>query len=338
MTAPGRSYRVAPPLHTEVAHGVDAVLAESTRLASLTGAVADAPVTARWPWLAASVAKPAAGEKPWLVSVAAGSELVAAALLLDSPGGLRRTTLAGTAENHRGALLAVDDHAAEQLGVSLADALSHEPREFCLGPISHGPALAAMLRALPVALTIQHVAVPIVRTVGTDSTGMSHGVARTLRKARNRLAADGVVSTVDVTSDGREITATLPLLESICRDRDHAGGRLSPLDDPARRRLWHRRVLALAGTGELQLATLRLDGELAAYVLGIEDASVYRVLEGRYVARWARYAPGRLLEAAALDAVIDGPFDTFDWMTSVAPETLLAANDLDPLVVVSGHS
>jgi CelD/BcsL family acetyltransferase involved in cellulose biosynthesis len=339
MTAPGQSYRVAPPLHTEVAHGVDAVLAEATRLAALTEAVPGAPVTARWPWLAASVARPAPGEKPWLVSVAAGSELVAAALLLDAPGGLRRTSLAGTAENHRGALLAVDDHAAEQLGVSLADALSREPREFCLGPISHGPALAALLRALPVALTIQHVAVPIVRTAGTvDSDGMSHGTARTLRKARNRLVADGVVSTVDVTSDGREITATLPLLESICRDRDHAGGRLSPLDDPARRRLWHRRVLALAGSGELRLATLRLDGELAAYVLGIEDGRVYRVLEGRYVARWARYAPGRLLEAATLDAVTDGPFDTFDWMTSVAPETLLAANDLDPLVVVSGRS
>ena len=131
----------------------------------------------------------------------------------------------------------------------------------------------------------------------------------------------------------------LPLLESISRDRDHAGGRPSPLDDPDRRRLWQRRVLALAAGGDLRLATLRLNGELAAYVLGIEDGSAYRVLEGRYVARWARYAPGPLLEAAVLDGVVAAArFDSFDWMTAVAPETLLAANDVDPLVVVRGRT
>jgi CelD/BcsL family acetyltransferase involved in cellulose biosynthesis len=131
----------------------------------------------------------------------------------------------------------------------------------------------------------------------------------------------------------------LPLLESVSRDRDYAAGRTSPLDDPDVRRRWERRVRTLAADGSLRLATLRLDGELAAYLFGIVDGSTYRVLEGRYVGRWARYAPGRVLEAAVLDDVAGSPqFDTFDWMTTVAPETLLATNDVDPHIVIRGRS
>jgi hypothetical protein len=338
MTAPGRSYQVTPALASNVAFGVAGVVAEASRLAALADAVGG-PVTARWPWLAASVGRPAPNEEPWLVTVSAGAGLVAAAVLVDTCGAMRHTTLAGTAENHRGALLALDGRAGAQLGSALAGELMCGHREFVLGPVSHGPALAALLRELPIGVSIEDVQVPIVRTNNADGLGMSHGVARTLRKSRNRLVADGLESTIAVTGDGPEITGTLPLLESICRDRDHAGGRLSPLDDPHRRRLWHRRVLALAGTGRLRLATLRLNGELAAYVLGIEDGRTYRVLEGRYVARWGRYSPGRLLEAATLDAVAgSASYDLFDWMTAVAPETLLAANDHDSMVVVQGRS
>jgi hypothetical protein len=164
-------------------------------------------------------------------------------------------------------------------------------------------------------------------------------MARTLRKAANRMAADCVQAEIAVTADRSEITSMLPLLENISRDRDHAGGRPSPLDDPIRRQLWQRRVLALAGAGVLQMATLQLDGDLAAYVLGIEDGDAYRILEGRYVGRWARYAPGRVLEAAVLDTVAESPtFQVLDWMTAVAPETLLAANAVDPLVVVQGRT
>lgn len=339
MTVLGPTYQSALPLETTIAHGGHAVAAQAAALAELADAIPGTPLTSRWPWLSASVIKPAAHEQPWLVSVTAGNELVAAAVLIDDLSGtVRRTSLAGTSENHRGALLAVDAAAAEQLGTALAAALMRELREFAVGPVCHGPALAALLNGLPIGLIVDEVPVPVVRTDDLD-VGMSHGVARTLRKAANRMASDGITAEIAVTGDGPEITGMLPLLESISRDRDHAGGRLSPLDDPSRRRVWQRRVRALAGTGVLRLATLRLDGELAAYVLGIEDGNAYRVLEGRYVARWARYAPGRVLEAAVLDSVVIARrFEVFDWMTAVAPETLLAANAIDPLVLVRGRT
>lgn len=334
------SLQVAPSLTTDVTRGVEAIAAQATRLADLAHSIPGTPVTGRWPWLSASVLKPMPAQQPWLVSVSAGKDLVAAAVLLDDVSGtILRTSLAGTAENHRGALLARDVPAATELGSALAAALMEQMREFGVGPVTQGPALAALLNGLPIGLIVDEVSVPVVHTADPESLGMSHGITRTLRKARNRMAADGLRPEIAVTAGGPEITGLLPLLESIFRDRDHAGGRPSPLDDPERRRLWQRRVLALATGGDLRLATLRLNGELAAYVLGIEDGSVYRVLEGRYVARWARYAPGRLLEAAVLDGVVAAArFDTFDWMTAVAPETLLAANDVDPLVVVRGRT
>jgi hypothetical protein len=153
------------------------------------------------------------------------------------------------------------------------------------------------------------------------------------------MTADAVRSEIVVTDDRHVITGMLPLLESISRERDYAGGRTSPLDDIDQRRRWERRVRALAAEGTLRLATLLLDGELAAYLFGIVDGIDYRVLEGRYVASWARYAPGRVLEAAVLtDVMSTARFETFDWMTTIAPESLLATNDVDPHIVIRGRS
>jgi hypothetical protein len=340
LTVLGPSLALAAELETNVALGVTAVSEAAAELSELAESIPGTPITARWPWLSASVVTPTPGEQPWLVGVTAGEDLVAAAVLLDDlSGSVRHTTLAGTDESHRGALLARDEASGACLGAALAHALMGQQREFSVGPVSQSAALAALLNELPIGVIVEEVSVPTVRTVDNLDLGMSHGMARTLRKSGNRMAADGLHPTIDVTGDRREITRMLPLLENISRDRDHAGGRSSPLDDPTRRRLWQRRVLALAGIGVLRLATLRFGGELAAYVLGIEDGNAYRVLEGRYVSRWARYAPGRVLEAAVLDRVAEAEsFSELDWMTAVAPETLLAANDVDPLVVVRGRT
>lgn len=334
------SYLEVGQLDTHVVVGAGPVAAESARLTELTDSLPGLPLTARWPWVSASVARPARHETPWMVSVTSGSRLLAAAVLLDdTSGGVRRTSLAGTADSHRGALPAMDAQNAHLLGCAMADALMSDLRELNLGPVSEGPTVAALLQSLPIGLIVDDVAVPVVRASGDWPAGLSHGTARTLRKARNRMSADGLCGDIVDTSDAAEIGSMLPLLESISRDRDHAGGRSSPLDDAVRRRLWHRRIRALAAIGVLRLSMLHLDNELAAYVLGIEDGSAYRVLEGRFVARWARYAPGRVLEAVVLHRVVtDERFSLFDWMTDIAPETLLATNDVDRLVTIRGRT
>jgi hypothetical protein len=287
-----------------------------------------------------SVLDPAVGRNPWMVGVTTGERLAAAAVLLDDDtGSVRRTILAGTEEGHRGALLAADEASAVRLGQALAYALVSELREFSLGPLRHGTAVDSLVEQLPVGLVINDEDIPVVRSCPTLGPALSHGTQRTLRKARNRMVADGIRSEIQVTADRGLIMGMLPLLESISRDRDHASGRPSPLDDADTRRLWERRLRALAAEGSLRLATHLLNGELAAYLFGIDDGTAYRVLEGRFVAEWARYAPGRVLEAAVLEGVVQSPqYELLDWMTTVAPESLLGTNDVDPHIVIRGRS
>jgi hypothetical protein len=236
-------------------------------------------------------------------------------------------------------MLAANELAAVRLGEALGESLMAQRREFSVGPLPPTLAVDALVENLPVGLIIDDVAIPVVRSGDGSGAAMSRGTTRTLRKAHNRMTADGVRSEIVVTDDRHVISGMLPLLESISRDRDYAGGRSSPLDDIGERRRWERRVRGLAAEGTMRLATLLLDGELAAYLFGIVDGMTYRVLEGRYVASWARYAPGRVLEAAVLTDVMSTPhFQTFDWMTTIAPESLLATNDVDPHIVIRGRS
>ena len=135
---------------------------------------------------------------------------------------------------------------------------------------------------------------------------LSAGTRRTLRKAANRLRADGRTTHVDVVTDRATIRGWLPALVQHHQARDHAHGRDSAVDDPAGAALWHRRAEALLDE-RLELAQLTIDGHLAAYVLGVPDGAAYRLLDGRFVGTWARYAPGRLLETAVLQRVLDDP-------------------------------
>ena len=88
------------------------------------------------------------------------------------------------------------------------------------------------------------------------------------------------------------------------------------------------RILDLGcGTGEI---TRRLALRYPqAHVVGID------ILEGNLATRWARYAPGRVLESAVLQRVLDDrAMDYLDWMSAVASEHLLAANDVQPVSMV----
>jgi hypothetical protein len=297
-------------------------------------------VTGTWECVAASAFAPGTDGRAWSVRVdRAGTPVAAAVFIDDTTGSVRRTTLAGTADGHRGAVPALDPAAAVELGTAVAAELGSTVREFTIGPIAPGPFLDALLGRLEVGCLLDEVEVPLVRLSDGPPYGMSDGTLRTLRKAGNRLHSDGVCARIDVTTQPGEILGLLPLLERISRERDHAAGRPSPLDDPHGRQVWQRRIQAIGRLGRLRLATLRLDDELAAYVLAIDDATAYRIIEGRFVARWARYAPGRLLEAELVHrAAADLGTEHVDWMTDVAPESLVAANAVDRLLVVRGRT
>jgi hypothetical protein len=325
---------------TEVVRGFDDLVLLSDELDAL-GVACSAPMTARAAWVFSTLSMEP-DRDPWAVLVRDADErLVAAAVLVDTAGpGHDLVRLAGSGSGHRGALLADGPEAAELLGHALAGALVTRTRSFrlSLGPVdAASDPVAALTRALPGSVAAAVDPIPVVRREGSLLAGdyLSDGMRRTLRKSANRVVKDGHVLSVAFTRDRARITRVLPMLEECHRDRDHARGRDSDLDDNAARLLWHARLRALADAGVLELATAQIDGQLAAYVLAVTDAPVYRVLEGHLATRWSRYAPGRVLEAAVLQRMLDDrSYDTFDWMTSIASETLLATNDHDPVVVV----
>jgi hypothetical protein len=299
-------------------------------------------MTARPAWsLAISEATPLV--RPWAVLARdAEGMLVGAVLLVDHIQDPRAvlTTLAGTDGGHRGAILTTDTTVALTLGDAVRAALDAQssPSTAVLGPL---PAESAVVHAFSAGLSGSTqdaaAAVPVIRrAAGTDPDDyLASGMRRSLRKAANRLAADGRSSQTRFTNDADEILSQLAALEKVHRHRDHVHGRISDLDDAVRHRAWRQRVQNLTDLGLLELAMLDIDGELAAYTLGVVDGSAYRLLEGRFVTDWHRYSPGRLLEMAVVERFLaDEALTTFDWMTAVAPESLLGRNASDPMVLV----
>ncbi len=95
---------------------------------------------------------------------------------------------------------------------------------------------------------------------------------------------------------------------------------------PSVRELWRRLIMAHTVGEQIEVATFSVDGAVVAYVIGIRDDRTYRVFDGHFDTRWARYSPGRLIEHAVLQHLIaEHHYESVDWMLGVAPEKILVA-------------
>jgi hypothetical protein len=300
-------------------------------------------MTARTAWLLATIV----GRHDlyaWGVTVSGPTGRArAAALFADEPDqrGPLRTTLLGSDEVHRAAVLADDASAAHELGLAVQHALLTRAHlgALRLGPLpAADPKVDAFAAGLGIARVVDVDPIPVVDDLDLSARApdaeslLSPSVRRTLRKATNRMRADGICASTCVVTDDGAIRGWLPRLADHHRARDHAHGRVSALDDDSGAALWRGRAEALLDEG-LELTLLLLDGILAAYVLGVPDGATYRLLDGRFVDRWTRYAPGRQLETRVVQRVLeDDALSQLDWMTGIAPETLLLANRRDAMV------
>jgi CelD/BcsL family acetyltransferase involved in cellulose biosynthesis len=339
--ASARSDRLAGPAGVKVISGIERLSAHRGEIEALAQRCG-AAVTARTSWILASVS---GGPRPWAVLVRdPGGFLRAAAILVETAGrsGVNDVvTLAGTDLAHRGALLADDGIWSRRLGIALAHGLPARTRGWAvdLGPLdADSPALDGLLAGFPQLVCSPTDPIPLVRReLGLDAAAdyLAPAMRRTLHKAANRLATDGTTLELRFTRSYTEICELLPALATCRRDRDHDRGRVSDLDDERGLELWLGRLRELAADGLLEVSLAYLDGKLAAHVVGIRDGETYRVLEGHLVTKWSRYAPGRLLETAVLQRMLDDPAMTsLDWMTSVAPDSLLATNGSTPMVAL----
>ncbi len=156
---------------------------------------------------------------------------------------------------------------------------------------------------------------------------LSRNMRRQIKKAWNRLETDGHKVEMKVARTEFEILEVLPMIEKIHVERDHDTGRESDLDDPKVNELWKRLVLAHGASGQIEISTMLIDGEIAGFVIGIIDDDAYRVFDGHFNSEYQRYSPGRIIESAVLErAVVDARFEGLDWMAGVAAEKILTSN------------
>ena len=163
-----------------------------------------------------------------------------------------------------------------------------------------------------------------------DEVPLAPGIRSGLDRSGHRIRRHALTETIRFEREPAGLARLRDEIEAVHQARDHDAGRVSDLDDRAGLAFWRSVYDGHAVRGELEVATLRLDGHLAAYVIALVDSPAYRVFDGRFAPKWRLYSPGRRLEAAVVEHARRGSFLELDWMSSVAPEKLVASTQADP--------
>lgn len=139
---------------------------------------------------------------------------------------------------------------------------------------------------------------------------------RQVECAKRRLAGDDL--TWDIWRE-RRTGALRPVIERLHMARDDDAGRSCDLDDPGELAAWR------AWWPPAALWLLAIGGRLAAYCLAEPGWPLVRVIDSRMVTGFARYSPGRLLEAAVLEHYAGAGYMAVLWGAG-HPEALIAAS------------
>ena len=184
--------------------------------------------------------------------------------------------------------------------------------------------------------------VPAAPVPGIGFTGgevsFAPGIRSGLDRSGQRIRQHALSEQIQFERDPGRLAKLRDEIEAVHLARDHDAGRPSDLDDTAGVAFWRSVYDLHAARGELEVGTLRLDGHLAAYVIALVDRPAYRVFDGRFAPPWRRYSPGRRLEAAVVDHARHEGYAMLDWMSSVAPEKLVASTGAEPRWTVTAAS
>ena len=293
---------------------------------------AGTPVTARlaW-WRAAVLADP--GAEPLLLAVPGPGGTVRAAGLVAWRGadGDRQITSVRPHTDDVWEVAAVSDRARRAVLMALARLAGRlsRPWGLVLTGLRDGEEAAWLAGQLPAGRALFASPVPGIGFTQGE-VAFPHGIRRGLDRSGHRIGRHGLAETIRFEREPGRLAALRDEIEAVHRARDRDAGRLSDLDDDAGTAFWRSVYDLHAGRGELEVATLRLDGHLAAYVIALTDGPAYRVFDGRFAPAWRQYSPGRRLEAAVVDHARRGPYRVLDWMSSVAPEKLVASTHEEP--------
>ena len=330
---PGTWHEPAGAAHAQVAvlGGWRALRPLEPALEALQRA-AGTPVTARLPWWRSAVTADRGAVPVLLRRPGPGGTLRAAALiaLRETDEGWQVTSgrphsddvweVAATSAAARRAILAELVSFTRRLG---------RPWQLALTGLRHGEDASWLAGQLPGGRAVTAPPVPGIGFTDDEVT-FAAGIRRGLDRSGHRIGRHALTEEIGFEREPARLARLRDEIEAVHRARDHDTGRVSDLDEVAGVAFWRSVYDRHAARDELEVATLRLDGHLAAYVIALIDPPAYRVFDGRFAPPWRAYAPGRRLEAAVVDHARRGSFRMLDWMSSVAPEKLVASTWAEP--------
>lgn len=278
----------------------------------------------------------------WSVSVTAGGRMDGVLVLHETVGATGERVVRGLCPRGDDRLVpaVASLEAGRVLARTLAAALgtSTRPWSLCLGPAPLSDMFLGELHgAMPGSRLVPGASIPLVDPAatrdlcsgGSNDLCLTTNLQRNLRKAANRLAADGRSARIDVVRDTRGIESWLRRAWRLRCERDAFVGRPHRDANGALHCFWRESLRAHAHLGVVELSLLHVDRHLAAYLVALTEPGAYRVLEGRFDSALARYNPGRVLEADVVRRVACREGRQVDWMNGVAPEKLVAATTLE---------
>ena len=281
----------------------------------------NAPITARRPWLQTWV-DCYTDLEPWAIVVEGDGGRIEAAALFATRRNKGRTEIVGLGHGPCDELRlpARSPEAGRELAQAVARALRGRRGAWTLRfeQLPAGdPVAAEVVRSRKGSALVPGDGLPAMafdqgRDIKSYIGHNSRGVAKTMR---NRMKRNELELAIEGIRDADRVIEALPEVEQVHRDRDLQLVRKSQLEDPRMQRFWHEAITLLARRGELELMTLRLNGTLAGYVVGLLDTDSYRLWDGRFTREFSWYSPGRLgAQAARASALEDERFKEFDWM------------------------
>ena len=246
----------------------------------------------------------------------AGKPVALAALSVVQRRGVRLIELLGGDLNDYGPLYHDDTEAAFALAETLGGWVRGQRRwSLALEQLgADDPVLQALVDRLPGAVLEPGPPMPQIVGAGTDYR-ISRNRRKQINNATNRITADGHTWEQVVVKDPVGLEHWLPALIEMRRDRDHASGRRSHLDDPAVLAFYQAIVRGAVLRGRAVVDLLVIDGRVGGYAVAMYDGPVHRLFDGRVAEDLQRYRGGMLCDLTAVARAVEWPeVTTFDWL------------------------
>lgn len=280
-----------------------------------------APVTAQWWWVREWFDTHRQWQPLCIVVEDGGRVVGGAALAARRRAGIVEVVPAGFGQSDYPWLPALPG-AEERTATAIVAGLAAAGRawRFLLYEIPEGDAVTtALVRLLRHCDQYPGIGAPVVDLRGYDPRrDVSANARKRVRQSRNRLSGDGRRADFAVVATPDALEAVISEVQALHVERDHDARGESDLDAPERAAFWRAALRAAARRGCLEIATMRVDGDLAGHLVGFCDGPAFRVWDARFSPRYGRYSPGHLLRDEVLTRLLaDGRFEVFDWMRGI---------------------